>query len=97
MYANDRLVGETVSFQENIGMRCKAVGSPYVSQNASETLRESHKSSAHMSRLPCVNPADPVILLARLQPFRLLIPSYFTRVLAAQNTQTPIDFHRRGG
>lgn len=38
-----------VSLQENIGMQCKAVGSPYVSQNAAESLsRGSEISCTHV-------------------------------------------------
>lgn len=42
----------SVSFQENIGMQRDAVGSPYVSENAAETLLESHKSVEHTLNMP---------------------------------------------
>lgn len=45
VYVNDKTVEETESslssVQENIGMQHGAVGSPYVSQNAAETVNDS--------------------------------------------------------
>ena len=50
-------------------MQWKAVGSPYVSENAAESLLVSHKSAAHMSNMPFRNAAETVILHALLPLF----------------------------
>lgn len=76
MYVNDKTVKEresSVTFQENIGIQRKAVGSPYVSQNAAETLLESHKLVVHMSNMPFMNTTEIVILHVLLQLFLPLI------------------------
>ncbi len=61
------------TFQENIGIQRKAVGSPYVPQNAAETLLESHKSVVHMSNMPFMNATEIVTLHVLLQLFFLLM------------------------
>lgn len=52
-------------------MQHKAVGSPYVSQNAAETLLVSHKSVIQMSNIPFMNAT--VMLHVLIQLFFLLI------------------------
>lgn len=70
VYVNDKTVEEietSVSYEENVGLQHEAVGSPYVSQNAAETLLVIHKSAVHMPNMPFINATDKIKLHVTLK------------------------------
>lgn len=68
----------SVSFQETIGMQREAVGSPYVSQNAAETLLESRNQLYRCLTYPFMNKTEIVILHVLLQLLTIFVILFYS-------------------